>query len=126
MSDSRLRPLQLVDAEEAARRFDTVVETTARVPTLVSAPQPVSPIVAEVGRLMALMERLKERVEALEAELIPPHRRRKCPCCHQLSLAVVANRPHPKFGPEGIEEHDVRCSCGYHASRLYDPRDFLR
>ena len=67
MSDSSLRPLQLVDAEEAARRFDAVVETTARVPTLVSAPQPVSPIVAEVGRLMALMERLKERVEALEA-----------------------------------------------------------
>ena len=50
----------------------------------------------------------------------------KCPCCHRLCLAVVATRPHPELGPEGIEQHDVRCSCGYEASRLYDPQDFLR
>jgi hypothetical protein len=83
-------------------------------------------IVAEFGRLVALLERLKQRVEVLEAELVPLHRSRECPCCHRLSLAVVATRPHPELGLEGIEQHDVRCSCGYEASRLYDPQDFLR
>ena len=70
--------------------------------------------------------RLKQRVEALEAELVPLHRSRKCPCCHRLSLVVVAARPHAEFGAEGIEQHEVRCGCGYQASRLHDPRDFLR
>jgi hypothetical protein len=126
MVDASLRPLQFVDADEDARRFDAVVETMAGVPTLVSAPLPVFAVVAEVARLAALVEQLGERMEALAAELVPPHRSCKRPCCHRLSLAVVATRPHPEFETEGIEQHDVRSGCGYHASRLYDPRDFLR
>jgi hypothetical protein len=126
MGDTRLRPLQLVDSDEAARRFDAMVETMAGAPTPKSAPQLLSVIAAEVGRLVILMERLKERVDALEAELVPPYRSRKCPCCHRIALTVVATRLHPVFGTEGIEQHDVRCDCGYHTSRVYDPRDFLR
>lgn len=126
MGDAKLRPLQLVDAEEVGRRFDVVVETMAGVPTAVSLPLPVLAVVGEIARLADLLEQLGERIEILEAELVPPHRSRKCPCCHRLSLAVVGTRPHPNFGNEGIEEHDVHCGCGYRASRLYDPRDFLR
>jgi hypothetical protein len=126
MSDGGLRPLQLVEADEDARRFDAVAGTMAGVPTPVRAPQPFVAIVAEVGRLAVLVERLGERLEALEVELVPPCRSRKCPSCRRLSLAVVATRPHPEFDSEGIEQHDVRCGCGYHGSRLYDPRDFLR
>jgi hypothetical protein len=123
MGDGSLRPLQLVDADEDARRVDAVAEAMAGVPTLVRAPQRVFAIVAEVARLAVLVERLRER---LETELVPPCRSRKCPSCRRLSLAVVATRPHPEFDSEGIEQHDVGCGCGYHASRLYDPRDFLR
>ena len=123
MGDGSLRPIQLVDADEEARRFDAVAETMAGVPTPVKAPQPFFAIVAEVARLAVLVERLRER---LETELVPPCRSRKCPSCRRLSLAVVATRPHPEFDSEGIEQHDVGCGCGYHASRLYDPRDFLR
>lgn len=126
MGDASLRPVQLVDADENARRFDAMVQTMAGVPTVVSVPLPVFAVVAEIARLAGLLERLQERMEALESELVPPHRSRKCPCCHRLSLAVVETRPHPEFGPEGIEQHDVRCGCGYRGSRLYDPRDFLR
>jgi hypothetical protein len=126
MGEGRSRPLQLVDADEDARRFDAVVETMAGVPTSVRAPQPAFAIVAEVARLSVLVERLGERLEVLEAELVPPCRSRKCPSCRRLSLAVVATRPHPEFDREGIEQHDVPCGCGYHASRLYDPSDFLR
>ena len=126
MGDPSLRPLQLVSADEDRRRFDAMVETMAGIPTVVSAPLPVFAVVAEVARLAGLLERLGERMEALEAELVPPHRSRKCPCCHRLSLAVVETRSHPEFGSDGIEEHEVHCSCGYQASRLYDPRDFLR
>lgn len=126
MGDGSLRPLQLVDADENDRRFDVMVEAMAGFPTLVSAPLPVFAVVAEIARLAALVERLGERMEVLEAELVPAHRSPKCPCCHRLSLAVVATRPHPEFDTAGIEQHDVRCDCGYHASRLYDPRDFLR
>ena len=125
MGDGSLRPLQLVDADEDARRFDAVVQAMAGGPAQLRAPQPVFAIVAEVARLAVLVERLEERLEALEAELVPPCRSRKCPSCRRLSLAVVATRPHPEFDSEGIEQHDVRCGCGYQASRLYDPRDFL-
>lgn len=126
MGDAKLQPLQLVDADEDGRRFDAVVETMAGVPTAVSVPLPVFAVVAEIARVAGLLERLGERLEALESELVPPHRSRKYPCCHRLSLAVVETRPHPEFGTEGIEQHDIRCGCGYQASRLYDPRDFLR
>jgi hypothetical protein len=126
MGDGSLRPLQLVDADEDARRFDAVAETMAGVPTPVKAPQPFFAIVAEVARLAVLVERLGEPLEALEVELVPPCRSRKCPSCRRLSLVVVATRPHPEFDNEGIEQHNVRCGRGYHASRLYDPRDFLR
>ena len=115
-----------MDADEDARRFDAAAEAMAGVPPSVRAPQPVFAIVAEVARLAGLVEQLGERLKALEAELVPPFRSRKCPSCRRLSLAVVATRPHPEFDSEGIEQHDVRCACGYAASRLYDPRDFLR
>ena len=126
MSDPSLRPLQLVDANEDGRRFGAVVETIAGIPMMVSIPLPDFGVVAEISRLAGLLERLGERMEVLEAELVPAHRSRKCPCCHRLSLAVVETRPHPEFATEGIEQHEVRCSSGYQASRLYDPRDFLR
>jgi hypothetical protein len=126
MDDVRLQALHLVGADEEARRFDRMLEAIQGVREQVGTSQPVSLIVAEFGRLVALVERLNQRMEVLEAELVPLHRSRKCPCCHRLCLAVVATRPHPELGPEGIEQHDVRCSCGYEASRLYDPQDFLR
>jgi hypothetical protein len=126
MEDVRLQPLPFVAADEEARRFDRMLEAMKGVRENQGASQPVSLIVTEFGRLVALLERLNQRMEVLEAELVPRHRSRKCPCCHRLSLAVVATRPHPELGREGIEQHDVRCSCGYEASRLYDPQDFVR
>jgi len=71
MGDGSLRPLQLVDADEDARRFDAVVQAMAGGPAQLRAPQPVFAIVAEVARLAVLVERLGERLEALEAELVP-------------------------------------------------------
>ena len=126
MDDVRSQPLPFVAADEEARRFGRMLEAMERVQEQVGPSQPFSLIVAEFGRLVALVERLNQRMEVLEAELVPRHRSRKCPCCHRLSLAVVATRPHPEFSREGIEQHDVRCSCGYEASRLYDPQDFVR
>ena len=126
MDDARSQALPLVGADEEARRFDRMLEAMAGVREHQGSSQPVSLTVAEFGRLVALVERLNQRMEVLEAELVPLHRSRKCPCCHRLCLAVVATRPHPELGPEGIEQHDVRCSCGYESSRLYDPQDFLR
>jgi hypothetical protein len=126
MDDVRLQALHLVGADEEARRFDKMLDAIQGVREQVGTSQPVSLILAEFGRLVALVERLNQTMEVLEAELVPLHRSRKCPCCHRLCLAVVATRPHPELGSEGIEQHDVRCSCGYEACRLYDPRDFLR
>ena len=126
MDDVRSQALPLVGADEEARRFEKMLQAMEGIREHVGASQPVSLILAEFGRLVALVERLRDRVEVLEAELVPPHRSRKCPCCHRLSLAVVATRSHPELGREGIEQHDVRCSCGYEASRLYDPHDYLR
>ena len=125
MNNISLQPLPLADADEDARRSNAVVDPRAGVPRRVSSPHPAASAL-EAGPLVALVKRLEQRVEVLEAELVPLHRSRKCPCCHRLSLAVIASRPHPEFSAEGIEQHDVRCGCGYHASRLYDPRDFLR
>jgi hypothetical protein len=125
MTDTRFQILPLVEQDEEELRFHTMLGARANVGECASVPQPASLIVAEIGRLAALVEQLKHKVETLEAELVPLYRSRKCPYCCQLSLAVVAARPHPELGYEGIEQHDVRCSCGYQASRLYDPRDFL-
>ena len=125
MTDVRSQVLPFVEADEEARRFHTMLEALADVAERAGASQPASLLVAEFGRLVALVEQLKHRVEALEAESVPQHRSRKCPCCHRLSLAVVATRRHPELGHAGIEQHDVRCSCGYQGSRLYDPRDYL-
>jgi hypothetical protein len=102
-----------------------MLEALAGVGERRSAPQPASLLVAEFGRLVSLVEQLKHRVEALEAELVPQHRSRKCPCCHRLSLAVVATGQHPELGHEGIEQHEVRCGRGCQGARLYDPRDYL-
>jgi hypothetical protein len=118
--------LKLVDMEANARLFDAALETMARPSKPTRAPPTPPPRATEFDRLVALVSQLEQRVEALEAELVPLHRSRKCPCCHRLSLVAVAARPHPEFGAEGIEQHDVRCGCGYQASRLHDPRDFLR
>lgn len=77
----------------------------------------------------AALQRLEQRVAAIEAELAPSHRSHKCPCCRRLTLEVVATRPHPEFGFAGIEQHEVLCSgpsCGYSAERLYDPNDYIR
>jgi hypothetical protein len=126
MDDAGPPHLELVDVDANARLFDAVLETMAGVPKPTRAPTTTPLRAAEFGRLVALVMRLEQRVEALEAELVPLHRSRKCPRCHQLFLVVVAARPHPEFGPEGIEQHEVRCGCGYQASRLHDPRDFLR
>ena len=126
MGDAGLKPLQIVDMDEEACRFGGLLETMAGVPRPVRALQATTPMVAEFGLLVALVKRLEQRVEALEAELVPAHRSRKCPCCRQLSLRAVVTRPHPALGAEGIELHDVRCSCGYRGSRLHDPRNFLR
>ncbi len=125
MTDTRSRILPFVGQDEEERRFHTMLGVIASVGECASVPQQGSLIVAEIGRLVALVEQLTHKVETLEAELVPLHRSRKCPYCCRLSLAVVAARPHPELGYEGIEQHEVRCSCGYQASRLYDPRDFV-
>jgi hypothetical protein len=126
MDDAGSPHLKLIDVDENTRLFDAVLEAMVGVPRHTRAPWTTPPVVAEFGRLVALVMRLEQKVEALEAELVPLHRSRKCPCCHQLTLVVIASRPHPEFGAEGIEQLDIRCGCGYQASRLYDPRDFLR
>jgi hypothetical protein len=61
---SSLRPLQVLDADEDARRFDAVIDTMAGVPTLVRAPEPAFAIVAEVARLAGLVDQLGERLKA--------------------------------------------------------------
>jgi hypothetical protein len=123
--DASLRPLPLVSSDEEARRFEAMVDAMAGMPQREPTPRVGFPTLAEFGRLLAAVERLEHRVETLEAELVPPHRSRKCPRCHQLSLVLITSRPHPEFGAAGIEQHEVRCDCGYRASRLYDPSDFL-
>ena len=80
MDDVRLQALHLVGADEEARRFDRMLEAIQGVREQVGTSQPVSLIVAEFGRLVALVERLNQRMEVLEAELVPLHRSRKCPC----------------------------------------------
>jgi hypothetical protein len=126
MVDASLRPLPLVSPDEEERRFERMVEAMAGMPQHERAPRTASPKTDEVDRLVALVKRLEERLEVLEAELVPVHRSRKCPRCHRLSLEVVRSRPHPEFGAADIEQHDVRCDCGYRGSRLYDPCGFLR
>jgi hypothetical protein len=59
-----LQPLPLVDADEDAHRSNAVLDPLAG--------------------------GLEQRVEILKAEPVPLHRSRKCPCCDQLSLTVVA------------------------------------
>jgi hypothetical protein len=125
MTDTGSQVLPFVEQVEEEHRFHMMLGEIANAGELASVPHTVPLIVAEIGRLLAFVEQLAHKVEALEAELVPLHRSRKCPCCRRSSLAVVAARPHPELGCEGIEQHDVRCSCGYQASRLYDPRDFL-
>jgi hypothetical protein len=126
MADARVPHLQLVDARDDTRQFAELLNAMAGLPTRGSAPRPNALVVAAVTRLAGLMQQLEQRIAAIEAELVPLHRSRKCPCCHQLSLTVVSAQRHPEFGIEGIEQHDVRCGCGYQASRLYDPRDYIR
>ena len=78
--------------------------------------------------LMAFLRRLEKRVAALEAELPPRRRSRRCPCCQALTLEVVAIGPHPEFGFAGIEQREVRCGspkCGYRGNRLHDPNDYI-
>jgi hypothetical protein len=125
MTDTGSRILPFVEQDEEERRFHTMLGAIANVGECASVPQQASLIAAEIGRLVALVEQLTHKLETLEAELVPLHRSRKCPYCFRLSLAVIAARPHPELGCEGIEQHDVRCNCGYQASRLYDPRDFV-
>ena len=126
MADAKAPHLQLVDAGDDTRQFTELLDAMAGLPTRESAPQSTTLVVAAVARMAALMQQLEQRIATMEAELVPLHRSRKCPCCYQQSLKVVAAQPHPEFGIEGIEQHDVRCSCGYRASRLYDPRDYIR
>ena len=126
MAGAGLPHLQVVDASDDARQFSEMLNAMAGVARRGSVPRATSVLMAAVGRLAALVEQLEHRVAAIEAELVPLHRSRKCPCCHRLSLTVVAAQPHPEFGIEGIERHDVRCGCGYQAFRLYDPRDYIR
>jgi hypothetical protein len=126
MDDAGSPRLQLINADENVRRFDALLETIGGVARSTKAPQARPPTASEFYRLVTLVMRLEQRMEALEAESVPLHRSRKCPCCHQLSLVVVASQPHPQFGTDGVEQHDVRCGCGYRGPRLYDPRDFLR
>ena len=85
-------------------------------------------VVVGVHWLVAFLRRLEKRVGALEAEVMPRHRSRKCPRCQASTLEVVATGPHPEFGFAGIEQHEVRCDsprCGYRGHRLYDPNDYI-
>ena len=126
MADAGSPHLQLVDASDDASECREMLKTMAGVARRGSAHRTASVLIAAVGRLAVLVQQLERRIAAIEAELVPPHRSRKCPCCRRLSLTVVAAQPHPEFGIEGIERHEVRCNCGYQAFRLYDPRDYLR
>jgi hypothetical protein len=117
MEVSKVPRLRLVPSGEDSDRFQAMLDAVAGIRKVASS---------KGARFVAMLLRLEERIEAVEAELVPRHRSRKCPCCHRLSLSVVATRPHPEFGPEGIEQHDVECSCGYQTTRLHDPSGLLR
>ena len=82
---------------------------------------------SDVRRLAAHVLQLEQRLEALEAEVGPCSRARKCPCCQKPGLQVIGVRPHPEFGAEGIQQHEVSCAkCGHSDVRLYDPNNYLR
>jgi hypothetical protein len=119
--DPSLRPLHLVSPDEELHRFEGMVEAMAGTPRHEPTPRIGFPTLAEFGRLLAAVERLEQRVEVLEAELVPLHRSRKCPRCHQLSLVLVTSRRHPEFDAADIEQHDVRCGCGSRGSRHTTP-----
>jgi hypothetical protein len=120
MEVSKVPRLRLVPSGEDSDRFQEMLDAVAGIRKVASSKG------ARFAPIVAMLLRLEERIEAVEAELVPRHRSRKCPCCHRLSLSVVATRPHPEFGPEGIEQHDVECSCGYQTTRLHDPSGLLR
>jgi hypothetical protein len=85
-------------------------------------------VVVGVQWMTEFLKRLEKRVAALEAELAPPNRTRKCPRCQDFTLELVATGPHPEFGFAGIEQHEVRCgspTCGYRGTRLYDPNNYI-
>lgn len=114
-------------AEEDAcfnRILDVMAGTAVDLPdTPLSGPVPA---VALVLRIERALEQLEQRVRALEAELEPTTRMRKCPRCCRPSLNVTARRPHPEFAEQGIEQHEIRCDqCGYHAERLHDPSGLI-
>ena len=126
MADARIPHLQLVEAGDDTPQFAELLNAMAGLAARGSTPRSAALVVAAISRLATLIQDLEQRMAAFEAELVPLHRSRKCPCCHQLSLKVVATEPHPEFGIDEIEQHHVRCSCGYQAFRLYDPRDYIR
>ena len=81
------------------------------------------------------MKQLEDRIEVLHERLAALESRLRlsahdmCPQCRSGRLRVTETAPHPEFGFAGIETHQVRCDradCGYAATRLYDPNEFLR
>ncbi len=58
MDDARSRHLKLIDVDENTRLFDAVLETMAGVPRRTRAPRTTARLVAEFGRLVALVMRL--------------------------------------------------------------------
>jgi hypothetical protein len=85
-------------------------------------------VVVDVQWMTGYLKRLEKRVRALEAALESVDRTRRCPCCQDLTLEVIATGLHPEFGFAGIEQHEVRCgspTCGYRGTRLYDPNNYI-
>ena len=115
MADARVPHLQLVDARDDTRQFAELLNAMAGLPRRGSAPRPNALVVAAVTRLAGLMQQLEQRIAAIEAELVPLHRSRKCPCCYQQSLKVVAAQPHPAGriarggASTGAQQHEGVC-----------------
>jgi hypothetical protein len=78
-------------------------------------------------RLKALpdqFEALQVRVAALEAEIQKRPPLEACPLCGSGNLKVTSVKPHPSFGPVGIQERVVKCdnpNCNHTEKRIHDP-----
>jgi hypothetical protein len=79
-------------------------------------------------RLKALpdqVEKLQQRIDALEAELNKRPTPEACPICGVGTLKVTNVKPHPVMGDLGIQERTLKCTnqaCAHTEKRMHDPK----
>ena len=113
--------LHLSIAEQEEELFNRMLDVIAGAVAKPDSLPRVSPALKlEIQRLRSDIDLIEQRISALEAELVS--RIRKCPCCCQLTLNVIAASMHPEFGDQAVELHELACKrCNYRGHRLYDP-----